>query len=196
MTAGDVETIAQLVLHERQGRDRGWWDRMRDSYWPDATVHLSWFSGDAHAFVDASAAMAGRGDQAAHRLSPVVVDIVGDRALAEAPAAIEVATVVDGIPAVLVSYTRIEYRALRRDGEWRLFGLDTVYERDALVPSIPGTIVSVDPAELAAFRPPYALLAHALSSRGYAIGDDLLGDDRPDEVAAFYARERAWLAGG
>ena len=28
----------------------------------------------------------------------------------------------------------VEYRVLRRDGHWRLLGLDSIYERDALVP--------------------------------------------------------------
>ena len=53
----------------------------------------------------------------------------------------------------------------------------------------------MDVGELAVFRKPYALLAWVLSSRGYSVGDDLLGDDRPDEVAAHYRRERDWLAG-
>lgn len=195
MATGDIETIAQLVLRERQGRDRGWWDRMRDQYWPDATVHLSWFTGTAHDFIDASADMIGRGDLSTHRLSPVVVDVEGDRALVEAPAGIEVATTIGETSAVLTSYTRIQYRALRRDGEWRLFGLDTIYERDMLVAAVPGETITVDAAELAPFRKPYSLLAWLLSSRGYSVADDLFGDDRPDEVAAFYDREHRWLAG-
>ncbi|SEF20041.1 hypothetical protein SAMN05421837_101204 [Amycolatopsis pretoriensis] len=34
-------TPAEVVLRERQGRDRGWWDRMRACYAPDAAVRLS-----------------------------------------------------------------------------------------------------------------------------------------------------------
>ena len=28
----DITTITQLVLQERQARDRGWWDRMRSCF--------------------------------------------------------------------------------------------------------------------------------------------------------------------
>ncbi|QJY47414.1 nuclear transport factor 2 family protein [Pseudonocardia broussonetiae] len=193
MTAGDVETITQLVLHERRARDRGWWDRMRDAYWPEAVVSISWFTGPAHEFVTASEAMSGGGTVATHRLAPVVVETAGERALAEAPAAIEVVTTVDGAPAVLTSFTRLQFRALRREGRWRLLGLDAVYERDALEPATPGATVAVDAAALAPFRSSYRLLSWHLTGRGHTIGADLLGDDRPAEVAAFYEREHRWL---
>ena len=193
MTAGDVETITQLVLHERQARDRGWWDRMQAAYWPDAEVAISWFTGPAHEFVAASEAMSERGTVATHRLAPVVVETANDRALAEVPAAIEVVTAIDRVPAVLTSFTRLQYRALRREDQWRLLGLDSIYERDTLVASIPGATVHVDEAALSQYRRSYRLLSWHLTARGHTIDADLLGDDRPDKVAAFYEREHRWL---
>ncbi|MGI5183364.1 nuclear transport factor 2 family protein [Dactylosporangium sp. CA-152071] len=88
----DVAAAGQVVLLERQARDRGWWDQMRACYWPDSTVGLSWYTGDGPGFVDASRAMAAAGNAGVHRLSPPVVQVVGDRAFAEVPAAIEVRT--------------------------------------------------------------------------------------------------------
>ncbi len=38
----DIAVITQVVLGERQGRDRGWWDQMAAAYWLDSTVRLSW----------------------------------------------------------------------------------------------------------------------------------------------------------
>jgi len=35
-----------------------------------------------------------------------------------------------------------------------------------------------------------------LSRTGYQVGQDELGDDRPDLLAPFYAAAEAWLAGG
>jgi hypothetical protein len=32
--------------------------------------------------------------------------------------------------------------------------------------------------------------------RGYKVNPELLGDDRPDLLEAFYAREQAWLKSG
>jgi hypothetical protein len=195
MTISDVEAVTQLVLRERQGRDRRRWQQMRDAYWPDAVVHLSWFQGNAHENVDATAAMNADGNVSTHRLSPVHVEVVGDRAIAEIPTAIEAPITLDGVDAVLTSYLRITYRALRRDGTWRIINLDTIYERDLLVPTVPGQPIDIDPADLVSYRKPFRLLAWFLASRGYEVLDDLLGEDRPDEVAAFYEREQRWLHG-
>src|ERR1700749_3477021 len=53
-----VTEISQLLLGERQARDRGWWDRMRAAYAPDSTVRLSWFQGTGPDFVAASQQLA------------------------------------------------------------------------------------------------------------------------------------------
>lgn len=195
-TADDIATVTQLVLHERQARDRRWWERMREQYWPDATVHLSWFDGGAYENVDASAQMNAERSVSLHRLSPPAIHVDGDRALVELPTEIETATVIDGIPAMLHTFLRIVYRAQRRNGQWRIFRLDTIYERDALVSAAPDELPRIDPDELASYRSPFRLLAWFLARRGYAVLDDLLGDDRPDDVAAFYDREFDWLRAG
>ncbi|MGI5472989.1 nuclear transport factor 2 family protein [Streptomyces sp. CA-132043] len=191
----DIDVVTQTVLLERQARDRGWWDRMRACYWPDSTVFLSWYRGDGPGFVAASEAMSGRGDASVHRLSPPAVQIVGDRAFVEVPAGIEVRTVVDDVAADLVSFTRIIYRLERRDGRWGITALDCVYERDTLSPAVPGRHIAIAPQDLAAYRAPYAILAWHLARRGYDVASDLLGDDRPDRTAAFYAETLEWLQG-
>ncbi|MEU6444848.1 nuclear transport factor 2 family protein [Streptomyces sp. NPDC047046] len=195
MAGDDIALVTQTVLLERQGRDRAWWDQMRACYWPDAAVRLSWYQGDGPGFVSASEAMAGRGDASVHRLSPPAVRIVGDRALAEVPAAIEVRTRIEGVLADLASYTRIVYRLERRGDRWGIAALDCVYERDTCLPAVPGETVTVPAAELAPYRPSYALLSWHLARRGYAPSAELLGDDRPEETAAFYAQVRDWLGG-
>ncbi|OIJ63480.1 hypothetical protein WN71_033985 [Streptomyces mangrovisoli] len=187
--------VTRTVLLERQGRDRGWWDQMRACYWPDSTVTLSWYRGDGPGFVDASEAMSGRGDSSVHRLSPPVVHVAGGRAFAETPARIEVRTRVDGVLADLVSHTRIVHRLERRAGRWGIVALDCVYERDTLTPAHPGGRLVVPPEELAAHRAPYAVLAWHLARRGYDVAGDLLGDDRPERTAAFYADTLCWLRG-
>ncbi|MFE6484015.1 nuclear transport factor 2 family protein [Streptomyces sp. NPDC057757] len=189
----DVTALTQLVLHERQGRDREWWDAMLESYAPDAEVRLSWFRGSGAEFVDQSRRMAGRGDRAVHRLGPAVVDVHGGRALVELPAVIEVTTELDGVEAVLASYARLLHRAVRTGNGWRIASLDPLYERDTLTPGIPGSTVRVDEEELRKYRVPYRFLAYVLGRRGYGVGDDLYGDDRPDEVARVYAEAHHWL---
>lgn len=189
----DIDTIIQLVLHERQGRDRGWWEQMRSTFWPDSRVHLSWYSGTGLGFVDGSEAMSGSGDRSVHRLGAPVVHIEGDRALVEIATAVEFRVELNDVLVDLISYTRLNYRVERRSGRWGILAIEAVYERDTVVPAIPGATVAIDPAALAGFHPSSALIAYYLDSRGYTIGDDLLGDDRPAEVDAFYAGEFSWL---
>lgn len=199
MTPGDpadsAETTAlgQLVLLERQARDRGWWPLMRECYAPGSTVRLSWFRGSGQEFVAASERMAGRGDLSRHRLGPPVVHVRGPRAVIEVAASIEVRTELRGVEADLTSYARLVYRAERGGSRWRVTSLDPVYERDSLFPSVPGTSVPLDPADLAGPRPSYRLLAYVLGQRGYEVGDDLLGDDQPEAVRRFYRETMDWL---
>lgn len=191
----EIDIVSQTVLLERQGRDRGWWDQMRDCYWPDSTVTLSWYRGDGPGFVDASEAMTGRGDASVHRLSPPTVQIVSDRAFVEMPAGIEVRTDIDGITADLASYTRIVYRLERRDSRWGISALDCIYERDTLTPTVPGQQIAIPPQQLAGYRTSYAILAWHLARRGYDVAADLLGDDQPARTAAFYTSTLSWLRG-
>jgi hypothetical protein len=74
-TSTDVVEIEQLILHERQGRDCGWWQQMRDALAEDSTVNLSWYTGDGAGFVDGSERMSSHGDKAVHRLSPPIVHV-------------------------------------------------------------------------------------------------------------------------
>lgn len=189
----DITDITQLILLERQGRDRGWWNQMRAAFLPESTVRLSWFTGTGPEFVAQSQDMSGRGDLSVHRLAPPAIRVHDDRAHAEASASVELRIDFDGTPAHLISFTRLNYRLLKRDGDWGVLSLDAVYERDTLTPAVPGQTITVDPAAVEKLRPSYPLLAFYLQRRGYPVGNDLLGDDRPDDVAAFYDDTNAWL---
>jgi len=194
-SGSDIAVVTQVVLNERQGRDRGWWDLMAALYWPDATVKLSWYEGAAAGFVAGSAAMAERGSVALHHLFAPVVHVRGDRAYVEVSVAMRIQVEVDSVAAELISYTRLNYRLERRQGNWRILSLNAIYEYVTLTPLVPGQVIHVPADELARFRPSYAILAWNLARSGGLPAKDELGDDRPEEVAAFYADTWAWLAG-
>lgn len=190
-----VENVTQLILRERQCRDRGWWDQMADCFTDGSTIDLSWFTGSGAAFVAASRGMSGRGDYAVHRLSPPFVRVRGDRALAELPVIIEFVVEIGEVEAVLASKARSQYRAERGDGIWRIARITAIYERDSLTPSVPGTWLDLDPQAFMGYRPSYRCLAWYLNQKGYHVGPDLLGDDSPQAAAGHYEAEAAWLAG-
>jgi len=128
-----------------------------------------------------------------HRLSPPVVHVRNDRVTVEVVCNVKFQIKVKGVPAHLVSYTRLNYRLIERDNRWRIQRLDAIYERDTLTPAYPGDTVEVSSSDVAGFRTSYALLTYYLRSKGYTIGEDLLGDDRPGEVLAFYDGLLEWL---
>lgn len=47
----DIIAVTQVVLLERQGRDRGWWDQMQKCFDADSLVSLSWIHDTGAAFV-------------------------------------------------------------------------------------------------------------------------------------------------
>jgi SnoaL-like domain len=194
--AAAVTEITQLVLHERQGRDRGWWTQMEQSFHPDASVFLSWLCGDAREFIEGSKAMFAAGTRPVHRLSPPVVHLSGDRAVVEVPAAIEVRGPLEGVETDLASYTRLLYQVQRDDGKWLIRGLTCIYERDTLAPTVPGETISLDLERLDQFRIPYRYLAYHLSAQGRSVRDGLYGDDEPERVGELYAEVLDWMRHG
>ena len=194
-SAADVTLVTQVVLAERQGRDRGWWAQMAELYWPDSTVRLSWYKGDGAGFVTGSEAMAQRGEVALHQMYAPIVHIRGDRAHVEASATMRIATEVEGVSGDLVVHSRLNYRLERRDGRWGIYSMDAIYEHATLTPVVPGQSIKVAPEDLARFRPSYAILAWNIARRGIPVSADELGDDQPECVRQYYATVRDWLNG-
>lgn len=189
----DAATVAQLVLRERQSRDRGWWDRWSDCFTADSVIDMSWFTGSATEFVRQTRLRSIDGVWGRHRLSPPAVHVNGDRAWAELPLAIEFHITVGGVDADLISYCRSQYRAQRVEGIWRIARITSIYEHDSLTPSIPGTTLDIDPAAFAAYRSSYRCLAWYLNQNGSGVAADLLGDDQPEAVTRQYQIENTWL---
>jgi len=188
-----IEDVTQLVLRERQCRDRGWWDQMADCFAEGSQISMSWFTGTGAEFVNQSRGMSGRGDYAVNRLSPPAIRVRGERALAELPLTIEFRVNIKGVEAYLDSNARSQYRAERTDGTWRITAITSIYERDSLYPAIPGTRLEIDTKELGQYRQSYRCLAWYLNQKGYHIGADLLGDDRPEAAARQYQDDSTWL---
>lgn len=191
----DVVAVQQLVLRERQGRDRGWWDQMAATFHPESRVRVTWFEGTGPEFVAESEKMVAPGRRMpVHHMATPVIHVRGDRALAEVAGSIHLRMRLHGVPADLTSLVRLLYRAERGPSGWRLRSLDCIYESDSIVPVPPAEPIDFDRDLLAGFRESYRFLAYHLArSRGRVPPDDLYGDDRPDDLRMLYAEAFEWL---
>jgi hypothetical protein len=191
----DRQAIADLVRMERFHRDRRRWDELADDYIEDSRVKTTWFEGTGREFAAASREMAQRGRESIHLIAPTEIRINGDRALSESHAQILNRSVIHDVEVDMVQYCRFFSRVVRTPAGWRLASFDGIYHKDTIVPVNPGDTVPVDWDALRHLRPSYRIWAYAISLRGYEIGQDELGDDRPDLLERFYAAAERWLAG-
>ena len=189
----DIVAITQLVVRERESRDCGFWNRMRDCFHADAQINISWFRGNGHAFVAASQDMAARGMLAKHRLGPVLVTLNGSRALATLAAIIDIPVSINGKDFTLSAHCMMYYRVEKRSGTWRLASFEVVYRRDEFVPCILGQTAVVPAEQLAGYRASYRNLCYSLQLKGYAPNNELAGDDRPETVQTLLQALYGWL---
>jgi SnoaL-like domain len=191
----DIEEITQLIMRERQGRDRAWWSQMAETFCPEATLRLSWINGSAVEFVEGSRRMAANnpgGGGVVHRISTPTVHVKDDRAVADVEVTIQTRPVINDIETNLLTQLRLVYLAERRAGRWGIFRMDAIYEFDTATAAIPGQSVAIDPRALEGRRPSYRLLSYLMEQRGVRVPDDLYGNDRPQEVAGLYHSAFAW----
>lgn len=92
----DLVAVLNLVTHERQARDRGWWSALARCYTPEATIQASWFNGTAAEYIELSKRMFDQ-TPSNHRLGLPVIDVNGTRAIAEVPITIEFRGVFRGV---------------------------------------------------------------------------------------------------
>jgi hypothetical protein len=188
-----TDDLVQVIAHEREGRDRGWWDQMAGCYHQHSRVRSMWFTGTGAEFAIASREMAARGDHARHRLSLPSVHTQDDRAVVSMPMAIEFRIEIHGVEADLVSYARGIYRLERRDGRYGICDLSTIYERDTLSPVVPGDVIAMDRRKLVALPSSYRMLAYYFAYRGYEVNPNMPGDDRPESADALVTEAFEWL---
>ena len=191
--ADDIAAITQLVVRERESRDMGYWNRMRDCFHADSEINISWFKGNGHDFVEGSRDMAARGMLAKHRLGPVLVTLNGERALATLSGIIDIPTDIEGKQFTLSAHCLMLYRVSKPAGQWKLNSFEVIYRRHEFIPAILGQTANLPEDLLASYRPSYRNLCYSLHLKGYTPNHDLAGEDRPETVQAILTRVYQWL---
>ena len=187
--------IAELIVRERAARDAGQWAEMASCYHPDSSIEVSWFKGHGAAFVELSKKYASATRVSLHQLSPSVVTVNNDRAIAETPAQLTAFVPVDGIDVCIMAQVRLLWRAQMLGDRWLLAGLRVIYIRDMLTPVNPSRVPAINEAEAIRYRASYRSLSYAMARTDHPVRDDLPGVDRPETVTALRVGEAAWLEG-
>lgn len=182
----DKNAVRELIEFERFCRDNALWDEMRRCFMPGATVTVSWYQGGAAGFIDASRRME---SPAPHKLNNTLVWLNEKKAVAVTMASIQIRKTINKVPCDMVSYVRFLYKTQKVDSEWFVESMDCIYEKDCLVPVLPGGFTSGSPV----VRKSYSTLAAVLGAEGYPIAGDLPGDDLPETVHALLREAEGWL---
>jgi len=192
----DRVAICELVQREGAARDMQRWDQLAASYTEASDIDISWFRGTGNAFADASRKMANRGLRTFHQMGPTIVEIRGDRALAETGCAIHAICTFMGAGADVVGYSRLFERVQRVAGEWLIASLQMVYIQDMLLPLNPSQVPQIDSGKLAGYRISYQFLSFMLAHAGHVPRTDLPGVDRPETVSSLIQQNQVWLQQG
>jgi hypothetical protein len=192
----DREEIFDLVRRERFSRDKGDMETMRACFHDEAVIRTSWFDGGVEDYVAATRHRMEKISSGKHWVFPAGLKIVGSRATVESPALIFDRPTLNGVEVDVQVFCRFFSRVERRNGEWRLLTFEVLFERDVMRSVNPTEALPVDWAAISRYRPSYRFLACVQESRGTRINPNLYGDDRREELLAFYERERQWLSQG
>lgn len=182
--------VRELVEFERFCRDNALWDEMKKCYAPDSQVNISWFHGTGHEFVEASSRME---TYAPHKIYNTEIWLNGDRAVAVMMTTIQIRTEIDGYPVELQSEAKLLFRVRKSDGLWMIVSFDSIYEKDALVPVLPNSELSIPKDMPANSRKSYACMIYVMEKLGRPVNRELPGIDRPDLVERIYRELEEWL---
>lgn len=182
----DKFNVIQLVEYERFCRDNRLWEPMAELYATESYIKTSWYEGDAAGFIEGSKKM----PTIPHKIHNVLVWLDGDKALAVMPCAIIARQFVGDVEYDLTLQSRLVYKVVREADGWKIVSFQSINESDSLVPVCPD-VPELEQYDFDRTSNLYQMKTQAAS--GMNPDPNALGDDRPEEVAAFMAEMDAWL---
>jgi SnoaL-like protein len=175
-------------------RDQSRWSELLDTFTPDGTITVSWFSGPFTQFVERCKAAVGAGQHSKHHIWPSIIRVNDDRATAETSIVIHVRQAISGAPIDISSHARFLDRLERRGGRWAIRERVAIYERDRLDPVEPSPAFEAlfEDTDFASYPEQYRYMAARLKAAGRALAPVIHRDGAP-ETAELYARYADWL---
>jgi hypothetical protein len=191
----DRLAIRDLIENWVVWRDAGDWVRFRTCWHDDGRMMATWFQGSPDEFIAISRAGFEKGVRIMHFLGGTSIDLAGNRAITQTKMTISQRAPVEGVVCDVVCTGRFYDFIEKRDGAWRVFLRQPIYEKDRIDPVDPAAFPNLDRARLMRFPEGYRHLAYLQEGIGYTVKPDMPGLTGP-EVEALYARGKTWLAGG
>jgi SnoaL-like domain len=190
----DKYACAELIQAWGLYRDQGKWPELLATFTPEGQISVSWFSGGFSEFVDQCRQAFQGGQRSKHHIFPSVVQIAGQRAVAETNIVILVRQKISGVLTDMTSYARFLDRLEQTGGAWRISERTAIYERDRLDPVEPSESFDrlLKATDLATYPEAYRYMAARLSAAGRTLAPVVYRDGSP-HTAQLYLRYQAWL---
>jgi hypothetical protein len=125
-----------------------------------------------------------------------LVQVNGERAIAETTVIILVRQSIENIAVDMTSRGRFLDRLERRGGDWKIVERAALYEQDRLDPVVPSEAFArlMREAPVAQYPEPYRYMALRLAAVGRPLAEPVHYDGAP-HTQALTARYATWLAG-
>ena len=188
----DRAAITEVVQEWGISRDAGRWDKLRSFYTSDAIMYTTWFVGSAAEFVERSTEAAKKGARAQHFIGAAVIEVKGNKAIAETRMILMVRGMLEGMEVDVTCYGRFYDWFVKSDGEWLIQKRMVIYEKDRMDVLDPGVTIQLDRELLVKHPEGYRHLAYLQSQGGASITPNL---PTPNSAALtrLYSEGAAWL---
>lgn len=194
----DKARVRELVEYDRYCRDYSHFAEERACWFDDGEVFATWFKGPINEFIEKSS----RKDKSpsAHKIFNTVVWLNGTRAIAECLCTITFRVLLGEELVDLQVWSRLHFRAEKRDGKWGLLYFEGIYEKDRIDPVFSDSSFVIPREELQKFRPCnwnqcYRLAVYSADpfGGGLANADLWAGPDKPETIQRLYDESSRWL---
>lgn len=191
----DRDAISELIKAWVYHRDRGNWDQLKDTFWPEGKISVSWFDGQFEQFIDSSKEMSEKGNQAKHIVAQPFIKINGDRAVSEANITLSARGGIGPLEIDLTTHGRFYDLLEKREGVWRILERTAIYEKDRMDCVRPSLLFWIANFFINLKKYPKACrhTAFALEKAGYEAAKNIV-EDPSEELKLLYKKGDDWLS--
>ena len=165
--------VRQMIERWAVWRDAGDWERFATVWHPDGVMMATWFQGPFSEFIRVTKEGWARGVSILHFLGGSVVEVAGERAIAQTKMTISQRGPVDGVLCDVVCTGRFYDFLQRHEGQWKLLHRQPIYEKDRIDPVDPAAKLELDGTHLATLPEGYRHLAYIQQRIGYTVKLDM-----------------------